>query len=155
MLLLDHGFLSLWLEMNDFSGTNSTADESKIYMCQLFFFFFAMHNPFSSSAKSKSPNYRGSNFMFWGQNAIFVHLGESCGIVLFMHWDKNIDLLFSTMTSFFPNSVEWEGYARKVKSIGFIVKLRFWLFNYAVVLCSVNYAIIFPYESKCMVLNKG
>lgn len=39
MLLLDHGFLSLWLEMNDFSGTNSTADESKIYMCQLFFFF--------------------------------------------------------------------------------------------------------------------
>lgn len=73
MLLLDHGFLSLWLEMNHFSGTNSTADESKIiiYKSTFLFVFFAMHNPFSSSAKSKSPNYRGSNFMFWGQNAIF------------------------------------------------------------------------------------
>lgn len=66
MLLLDHGFLSLWLEMNHFSGTNSTADESKIiiYKSTFLFVFFAMHNPFSSSAKSKSPNYRGSNFMF-------------------------------------------------------------------------------------------
>lgn len=52
--------------------------------------------------------------------------------------DKNWFIVYNSDFIFIHAALlEWEGYARKVKSIGFIVKLHFWLFNLTMLYFSV------------------